>query len=147
MSGIKRVVDSPQEQAWPHRFDTEEQLEAFLTRPSAALRDFARTLASPLLILGAGGKMGPTLAILAKRAAEAVDHPLEVIAASRFSDKALAVRLEQHDIKTIACDLLDSASVQKLPDAPNLLYLVGLKFGTEQSPSTTWPLTQLCLRA
>jgi nucleoside-diphosphate-sugar epimerase len=136
-------VDSLQEQAWPHRFDTEEQLEAFLTRPSAALRDFVRTLPSPLLILGAGGKMGPTLAVLAKQAAKAVDHPLEVIAASRFSDKAVAVRLQRHDIKTIACDLLDSASVQKLPDAPNLLYLVGLKFGTEQSPSTTWAINTI----
>jgi len=128
---------------FPTRIDTEEQLETCLTRPSAALQDFVRTLTSPLLILGAGGKMGPTLAILARRAAEAAQHPLEVIAASRFSDQALVARLNSQHIRTIPCDLLDSASVQKLPDAPNLIYLVGVKFGTARNPSTTWGINTL----
>lgn len=128
------------ERQLPGRIDTEEQLEDFLTRPSVVLQDFVRSLASPLLILGAGGKMGPTLAILAKRAAEVANPRLEVIAASRFSDTTLVARLNRQGIRTIACDLLDSASVQRLPDAANLLYLVGLKFGTTQNPSATWAI-------
>lgn len=122
---------------------TEEQLENLLTRPSAVLQDFVRTLSSPLLILGAGGKMGPTLAVLAKRAAEAVHHPLEVITVSRFSDPSKVAWLSGHGIRTIACDLLDAVGVQRLPDAPNLIYLVGLKFGTAQNPATTWAMNTI----
>ena len=68
----------------PDNFSSESALDDWLTRPCARLIEFVRTLSSPLVILGAGGKMGPTLAVLARRAAEAAQHPLEVIAASRF---------------------------------------------------------------
>jgi nucleoside-diphosphate-sugar epimerase len=122
----------------PERIDTDGQLDEVLTRPSPALVEFVRTLASPLLILGAGGKMGPTLASLVKRAAVSANHPLDVIAASRFSDLSLAGRLNDCGVRTVACNLLDSEAVSGLPDAPNLVYLVGLKFGTAQNPSSTW---------
>jgi nucleoside-diphosphate-sugar epimerase len=95
------------------------------------------------VILGAGGKMGPTLALLAKRAAEAAKHRLEIIAVSRFRDSALMAKLNSHGIKAISCDLLDTVSVQRLPDAPNVIYLVGLKFGTAQDPSTTWAINTI----
>src|SRR5262245_25015673 len=121
----------------PDEIASEEHLEELLTRPRAVLQDFIKTLESPLLILCAGGKMGPTLAILARRAAEAAQHPLEVIAVSRFRDETLLTKLNRNGVKTVSCDLLDSVSVQRLPDAPNLIYLVGLKFGTAQDPSTT----------
>jgi nucleoside-diphosphate-sugar epimerase len=127
----------------PERIDSEEQLEDLLTRPSKGLQEFVRTLASPLLILGAGGKMGPTLALLAKRAAEAAQHPLEVIAVSRFRDASLVAWLSHNGIRTISCDLLDAVSVQRLPDAQNLIYLVGLKFGTAQDPSLTWAINTI----
>lgn len=84
--------------------------------------------------------MGPTLAVLAKKAAEAAHHPLEVITVSRFSDAPMIAWLNRHGVRTISCDLLDPIAVQRLPDAANLVYLVGLKFGTAQNPSATWAI-------
>jgi hypothetical protein len=127
----------------PECIESEEQLEDVLTRPSLALQEFIRTLPSPLVILGAGGKMGPTLAALAKRAADAVQNRLEVIAVSRFGDPALIAWLNHRGIRTISSDLLDPVSVGQLPDAPNLIYLVGLKFGTAQNPSATWAINTI----
>ncbi len=122
---------------------SEAQLEEVLTRPSAGLIQFITTVRSPLLILGAGGKMGPTLAVLAKRAAEAAGHVLEVIAVSRFADSSARHWLEARNIKSIACDLLDPAAVNRLPDATNVLYLVGMKFGTAADPAMTWAINTL----
>ncbi len=122
---------------------TESDLDDFLTRPSSALVEFARGLTSPLVLLGAGGKMGPTLAVLAKRAAMAAARQLQVIAVSRFSDSRVRVWLEEHDVKTSACDLLDAHEVRKLPDSENVLYLVGRKFGTAQAAATTWAINSL----
>jgi len=122
----------------PGQIETEEQLEQLLARPSEQLIEFIATLEGPLLILGAGGKMGPTLSLLAKNAAEAAGNPLRVIAASRFSDPEAAAGLSRKGIEIIRCDLLDRSSVQQLPAASNILYLVGMKFGTTQNPATTW---------
>jgi len=127
----------------PDELATEEHLEELLTRPRAVLQNFIKTLQSPLVILGAGGKMGPTLAILARRAAEAAQHPLEIIAVSRFRDESITTKLNRNGIKTLSCDLLDSVSVQRLPYAANLIYLVGLKFGTSQDPSATWAVNTI----
>ena len=66
----------------------EAQLDTVLTEPSAELKEFISQISSPLIILGAGGKMGPTLAVLAKHAADLAGHPLEVIAVSRYSNDA-----------------------------------------------------------
>jgi nucleoside-diphosphate-sugar epimerase len=127
----------------PQTVHSEKQLEDLLTRPGLALQDFIRTLPSPLLILGAGGKMGPTLAVLAKNAALAVHHPLEVITVSRFTDPTVVAWLSEHGIRTISSDLLDPVGVERLPDAPNVIFLVGLKFGTEQNPSLTWAINTI----
>lgn len=121
----------------------ESELEEVLTRPSAGLVDFVRTLSGPLLILGAGGKMGPTLAGLARRAAEAGGHRLDVVAVSRFGDTQSRRWLEARGVKTLSCDLLDAAAVARLPDAENIVYLVGLKFGTARSPAATWAINTL----
>ncbi len=127
----------------PDLIDSEEQLEEVLTRPGSELVEFIRRVASPLLILGAGGKMGPTLAVLASRAAAAANHPLEVIAVSRFSDPAARAWLEARQVRTICCDLLDAAAVRSLPEAEALLYLVGLKFGTAHDPAATWAMNTI----
>jgi hypothetical protein len=127
----------------PDRIDSEEQLDEVLTRPRPLLVDFVRTLPSPLLILGAGGKMGPSLSILVKRAAEVAGHPLEVVAASRFSNDKLLTSLVRSRVKTLTCDLLDADALRRLPDAPNILYLVGLKFGTAQNPAATWAVNTI----
>jgi hypothetical protein len=118
-------------------------LEDVLTEPSATLVEFIRTVSSPLLILGAGGKMGPTLAVLARRAADAAGHKLEVVAVSRFSDAGARRVLEERGVKVLGCDLLEEKGVSGLPDAENLIYLVGLKFGTSQNPAATWAMNTL----
>jgi nucleoside-diphosphate-sugar epimerase len=122
----------------PELIDSEAALDEVQTRPSSALRAFVQTVRGPLLILGAGGKMGPSLAVLAKRAGEEAGHKLEVIAASRFGDGQGPAWLEERGVRTHRVDLLDPESVQALPDAPDILYLVGLKFGTAQNPALTW---------
>jgi uncharacterized protein YbjT (DUF2867 family) len=124
----------------PRSIASESELESVLTEPSEALVRFIPRVRSPLLVLGAGGKMGPTLAILAKRAAEEAGHRLEVIAVSRFSDAAARSALESQGVKTISGDLLERSVVEKLPDAENLIYLVGMKFGTSTDPSSTWAM-------
>lgn len=118
--------------------ESEEDLEEVLTCPRAELVDAITELRSPLVILGAGGKMGPSLAVLAKRAAEAAGHPLEIVAVSRFGNSEQRAWLEDRGVRTVAADLLDRRSVDGLPEAGDVLYLVGLKFGTQDNPSQTW---------
>lgn len=122
----------------PRHIQTEAELEEVLTRPRAVLVEFIRTVSSPLVILGAGGKMGPTLAVLARRAAEAAGHPLDVIAVSRFRNPIQLAWFQAHQIRTLTCDLLEAGAMRQLPETENLIYLVGLKFGTTQNPAATW---------
>ncbi|HVU14032.1 MAG TPA: NAD(P)-dependent oxidoreductase, partial [Phototrophicaceae bacterium] len=114
-----------------------------LTRPQPALIEFVKTLTSPLVILGASGKMGPTLAVLARRAAEAAGHKLDVIAVSRFSDARSRDWLEVRGVRTLACDLFERESLKTLPDSDNVIYMVGLKFGTSSNPALTWAANTL----
>lgn len=127
----------------PDRIETEEQLEQFLTRPNATLVDFIKSVPSPLLILGAGGKMGPTLAVLAKRAAEAANHPLDVLAVSRFSNAGARDWLNEHHVTALPADLTRARDLQNLPDSNTLIYLVGQKFGTAQNPAATWAVNTI----
>ncbi len=122
----------------PQLIEDEAQLDDLLTQPRPELVRFIRQVRSPLLVLGAGGKMGPTLAALACRAAAAVGHKLHVIAVSRFNNSAARGWLEERGVATIACDLFKRDDVARLPDAGDVLYLVGVKFGTSQNPSLTW---------
>jgi len=122
----------------PEAMESESELDELLTRPGAELVRFITSVRSPLVVLGAGGKMGPTLAVLARRAAEAAGHKLEVIAVSRFTDAKARTWLEERDVNTESCDLLDRAAVSRLPAALDVLYLVGVKFGTTQNPALTW---------
>jgi nucleoside-diphosphate-sugar epimerase len=117
---------------------TEDALDELLTRPSPDLIAFMRTLSTPLVVLGAGGKMGPTFAVLARRAAKAAGHALEVIAVSRFSDERARQWLEARGVRTLRLDLLDRAAIARLPDSGHVVYLVGLKFGTSRDPALTW---------
>lgn len=121
----------------------EAELEEVMTRPRLVLVDFMKTVTSPLLVLGAGGKMGPTLAILARRAAEAAGRKIDVIAVSRFSDEQARRTLEAQGVKTHAADLLERDAVARLPDAQDILYLVGLKFGTTQNAAPTWAINTI----
>lgn len=127
----------------PALVDSEAALNELLSRPTPALIESIRRLQSPLLVLGAGGKMGPTLCVLARRAAEEAGHPLQVVAASRFNDLRARDWLEARGVRTLVADLLDPAAYATLPESPNVVYLVGLKFGTAQNPSTTWAMNTL----
>lgn len=122
----------------PSGMNTEESLLQRMTAPRPVLVEHMKTVNSPLVLLGAGGKMGPTLAVLAKRAAFEAKRDIDVIAVSRFTDSAAARWLESHDVRTISADLLERESFAALPESSNVIYLVGLKFGTSNDPSTTW---------
>jgi len=124
----------------PESIESEAELDEILTCPQPALVEFIKTIHSPLLLLGASGKMGPTLAVLARRAAQQVGHFLEIIAASRFSDDSIRSWLEARGVRTIAVDLLDAKSMEQLPEAEDIIYLVGQKFGTTENPSLTWAI-------
>jgi nucleoside-diphosphate-sugar epimerase len=127
----------------PDLIETEEALEEVMTRPSAALVEFIRSLRGPLVVLGAGGKMGPTLAVRARRAADAAKCDLDIVAVSRFSDRKARERLEAQRVRTLSADLLAASDVASLPDAEDVIYLVGLKFGTTQNPAATWVMNTL----
>jgi len=122
----------------PPAVQDESHLEDLLARPSPADVDFARTLSGDVLVLGAGGKMGPSLARRVRRAIEKAGVRRRVLAASRFSDPALPAALAQDGIDALACDLLDPEQVARLPRVTNVLYLAGRKFGSTDRPDLTW---------
>jgi nucleoside-diphosphate-sugar epimerase len=107
------------------------------------LVEFIKGVSSRLLILGAGGKMGPTLAVLTKRAAAEAGHSLEVVAVSRFGDGPAKEWLEARGVRTVCANLLEAKEVGALPEAKDIIYLVGLKFGTAQNPAATWAANTL----
>ena len=102
-----------------------------------------RSLSSPLVILGAGGKMGFTLAALAQRAAAAANSRVEVVAVSRFTDASTRRKFEEHGVRTQSVDLLDRENLRELPDSENMIHLAGLKFGTTENPALTWAVNTL----
>ena len=120
----------------PDRFASVEALDEFLTRPSRALVDELSAVEGDLMILGVAGKMGPTLARLAKRATPS----RRVVGVARFSDPAVRDRLAADGIETIACDLLDRAAIEALPDAPHIVFAAGHKFGASGNPGLTWAM-------
>ncbi len=127
---------------FPPTLRDEAVLNDWMSRPSEALTSFVAALRGPLVVLGAGGKMGPSLCALARRAADAAGHDLEVVAVSRFSDPAARSWLDARGVRTLSCDLMTD-DLDALPDAENVLYLVGLKFGTQQAPARTWAVNTL----
>lgn len=127
----------------PVDIDSEAALDALLSRPSRALTECIRTVSSPLVVLGAGGKMGPTLCVMARRAAEESGHRLDVVAVSRFQDPGVRRWLQEQGVKIIQADLLEAGAGRGLPDAENLVYMVGRKFGTGRDPATSWAVNTL----
>jgi nucleoside-diphosphate-sugar epimerase len=116
------------------------ELEEILSRPCEPVIETIKQLSGDLMVLGAGGKMGPSLAELAKRAATAAGAPKKIIAVSRFSNQIERQRLESSGIETIVCNLLDADELQKLPEVENLIYMVGMKFGTTGKAAETWAI-------
>lgn len=111
-----------------------------LLQPSDELIADMAKIEGDILILGAGGKMGPALAKLAKEAVAKSGINKKVIGVSRFSETGLEEELNQAGIETIKADLLQDDQLQSLPDAKNILYLAGTKFGTTGKESLTWAM-------
>jgi nucleoside-diphosphate-sugar epimerase len=122
--------------ALPNNFRDEDQLEDFMTAPSDLLRVDLGKVPGDLLVLGVGGKMGPTLARLAKRAMP----NQRVIGVARFSEAGLREKLQAWDIECIEADLLDRAQIEKLPKSPNVVFMAGRKFGSTGAEYLTWAM-------
>ena len=120
----------------PERFTSVAHLEEFLSQPTPELARDLASVAGDILVLGVAGKMGPTLARMAKRAA--ADR--RVVGVARFSDMAVRTGLEQAGVETIACDLLDRSAVEALPKLPNVIYMAAMKFGASDNPALTWAM-------
>ncbi len=121
----------------------ETELEEDLSRPRAQTVDALAACPGDIIVLGAGGKMGPTLARMVARAAASAGKPRRVFAASRFSSAAAERSLREVGVETIRCDLLDRDAVQRLPAAPNVIFMAGQKFGTADAPSVTWAMNTI----
>ena len=122
---------------------SDAELEERLSRPTAGLLDTLKRHSGDLLILGAGGKMGPTLARMARRGLDAVGSGRRVIAVSRFRDPAVAAGLRADGIDVIAADLLDPVALAALPDAESVIFMAGQKFGTLGAPAETWAMNAI----
>ncbi|UCC97204.1 MAG: NAD(P)-dependent oxidoreductase [Phycisphaerales bacterium] len=114
----------------------ESGLEDVLSEPTDATRNVLAELSGDIVVLGAGGKMGPTLAMMLKKAAP----KRSIYAVSRFSDKAARARVERIGIKTVEADLLDESQYPGLPRAENVFFLAGMKFGASGNQALTWAM-------
>ena len=119
---------------------TEEKLDGLLTTPSRALIEDMAKLDGDVMVLGAGGKMGPTLSILALNALRAAGKQSRVLAVSRFSDPVAAALLRSKGVELIACDLMEPGALDALPECENVIYMAGRKFGTDGQEALTWAM-------
>jgi len=120
----------------PRRFGGPGELDDFLSRPSRALAADLAAIDGDIMVLGVGGKIGPTLARLARNAAP----DKRVIGVARFGAKDLRESLDACGVETIACDLLDRAAVAELPQVRNIVFMAGRKFGAQENPALTWAM-------
>src|SRR5262245_27909731 len=122
--------------ALPDRFRDVEHLEEVMTTPSTALRAALEALAGDIIVLGVGGKIGPTLARLAGRAAPGK----RVVGVARFSEKGLREQLAACGIECIEADLLDRKQIDALPKLANVVFMAGRKFGSTGHEDLTWAM-------
>jgi hypothetical protein len=117
-----------------------EHLEDLLSEPSAGAIAALGQLSGDLVFLGVGGKMGPTLARMARRASDAAGSRRRVLGVARFSSPGLEQRLQAHGVETVRCDLLDPRQLDRLPDAENVVAMLGMKFGSTGQQALTWAM-------
>jgi nucleoside-diphosphate-sugar epimerase len=122
---------------------TIDQLEEALSRPAECTVAALRHLPGDLLILGAGGKMGLSLARMALRASQAAGIRRRVIAVSRFTAPDKRAEFERQGLETLVCDLLDRRKVAELPDCDNVVFMTGMKFGSAEQMGLTWAMNCL----
>jgi len=134
LSAQDTAVLSPR--MFPVSFQDEAHLDDFMSTPSQALIDDLAEIEGDIIVIGVGGKMGPTLARMAKRAAP----DKRILGVARFSEPGMKEKLESWGVDTHVCDLLDPAAVREIPKLPNVIYMAGKKFGTEGAESFTWAM-------
>lgn len=120
----------------PERVQDVAQLDDLLSQPSPALIDDLAATPGTILVLGVGGKMGPTVARMAKRA----DPARRVIGVARFSQAGLRQQLEADGVECVQADLLSRTALAALPDAPNVVFMAGRKFGSTGGEALTWAM-------
>jgi len=119
---------------------TEEKLDSLLTEPSENLIEDIKIISGDIMVLGAGGKMGPSLSLLAKKAMDAAGKSSKVIAVSRFSDPFAVKLLKENNVEAVSCELMDETELSKLPDVENIIYMAGRKFGTGGQEYLSWAM-------
>jgi nucleoside-diphosphate-sugar epimerase len=124
-------------------FPSTAELDQALSEPTAGVLKSLAQLPGDVLVLGVAGKMGVTLARMARRALDQLGRRDQVVGVARFSAPAAAAELAAHGVQTVACDLLDRAAVRRLPDAPNVIFMAGQKFGTAHAPEQAWAANTL----
>ena len=122
----------------PEQITSEAELETRLSEPTDQDVAAIARLEPDILILGAGGKMGPSLARRVRRAAERAGNGSRVLAVSRFSSREARESLEADGIPTLSCDFTSAPAISGLPRFPNVLFLAGRKFGTTDRTDITW---------
>ena len=121
----------------------EVHLDSLLSEPTDRVVETLTRIPGDIIIAGVGGKMGPTLARMARRASDLAGSPRRVIGVSRFTDPSHRAALHEHGVETIVCDLLDRDAVGRLPVAPNVIFMAGRKFGSTGAESMTWAMNCL----
>lgn len=116
------------------------ELEDRLSEPPESLVQTLARIPGDIIVLGVAGKMGPSLARMTRRASELAGTSRRVIGVARFSDLKQEAELQKVGIDTIRCDLLDESGLAKLPDAPNVVFMAGMKFGSSGRESLTWAM-------
>ena len=116
----------------------DHEIEQLLSQPTPGAIAAVRQLEGDVMVLGVGGKMGTSLAVMLRRALDAAGRKATVYGVSRFSRPAAKAELEACGVTAVSCDLADTAQVARLPPAANVEYLAGQKFGTESAPDETW---------
>ncbi len=122
------------------RIEDTAHLEELLSRPTPEVVETMRRMQGDLIVLGVGGKIGPSLARMARRASDAAGVPRRILGVARFSSPDLPRQLESQGIETLRCDLLERSELQRLPDMPNVLYLAAMKFGSTGNEALTWAM-------
>ena len=127
-------------QTFPEKIENEEQLDEMISRPGGEVIKMFSRLDGDIIFLGVGGKIGPSLALMARRACDKAGVGKRIIGVSLFENKGQQGWFEKKGITTIHGDLLDASFLASLPKERNVFFLAGMKFGATENLSLTWAI-------